>query len=163
MFDIGWPELVVIAVVALVVIGPKDLPKALFTVGKWVRKARLMARDFQGHIDEMMREAELDDLRKQAQQVRNFNVQDQISKAVDPDNVIGGALSVDEFADAPRPFEDPAAKPRPSTPLPPTDSPAGTPAQVPPPAATHATVVPTPPAAIPPSQPAPAAKPEERA
>ncbi|HYC04696.1 MAG TPA: Sec-independent protein translocase protein TatB [Azospirillaceae bacterium] len=159
MFDIGWPELVVIAVVALVVIGPKDLPKALYSVGKWVRKARLMARDFQGHIDEMMREAELDDLRKQAQQVRNFNVQDQIAKAVDPDNFIGGALSVDEFSDAPRPFEDPAAKPRPSTPLPPTD----TPAAVPPPAATHATVVPTPPV-TPTSQSAvPPAKPEERA
>ncbi|WP_255542793.1 Sec-independent protein translocase protein TatB [Azospirillum sp. INR13] len=66
MFDIAWSELMVIAVIALVVIGPKDLPKAIFTLGKWVRKARGVAREFQTHIDDMMRETELDELRKEA-------------------------------------------------------------------------------------------------
>lgn len=85
MFDIGWSELMVIGVVALVVIGPKDLPQAIYTLGKWVRKARLVARDFQGHIDDMMREAELDDLRRQALKARDLHLGDAIDKAVDPD------------------------------------------------------------------------------
>ncbi len=46
MFDIGWQELFIVAVLALLVIGPKDLPRALRAMGKWVRKARSLARDF---------------------------------------------------------------------------------------------------------------------
>jgi sec-independent protein translocase protein TatB len=67
MFDIGWTELLVIGVVALVVIGPKDLPIAIKAVGKWVGKARQAAREFQDTFDEMVREAELDQARKQMQ------------------------------------------------------------------------------------------------
>ncbi|MCC7045765.1 MAG: twin-arginine translocase subunit TatB [Alphaproteobacteria bacterium] len=71
MFDIGWSELAVIAAVAIVVIGPKDLPLALKTVGQWVAKARSLAREFQGSVDEMIREAEraaeLDKLKKEVQ------------------------------------------------------------------------------------------------
>lgn len=86
MFDIGWSELMVIGVVALVVIGPKDLPGAIYALGKWVRKARLMARDFQGHLDDMMREAELNDLRQQALKARDsMNFGNVIDKTVDPD------------------------------------------------------------------------------
>lgn len=85
MFDIGWSELMVIGVVALVVIGPKDLPNAIYTLGKWVRKARLVARDFQGHLDDMMREAELNDLRQQALKARDMHLGNVIDKAVDPD------------------------------------------------------------------------------
>lgn len=58
MFDIGWSELLVIGVVAIIAIGPKDLPLALKTVGQWVAKARTLAREFQGSLDEMIREAE---------------------------------------------------------------------------------------------------------
>ena len=94
MFDIGWSEILVIAVVALVVIGPKDLPQAIYAVGKWVRKARLVARDFQGHIDEMMREAELDDLRKQALKARDLNIKAMVEDQLDPKGELKAAFEV---------------------------------------------------------------------
>jgi sec-independent protein translocase protein TatB len=64
MFDIGYSELLVIAVVALIVIGPKDLPNVMRTVGGWVGRARGMARHFRSGIDTMMREAELAEMEK---------------------------------------------------------------------------------------------------
>jgi sec-independent protein translocase protein TatB len=67
MFDIGWTELVVIAVVAIVVIGPKDLPRAMRTVGQFTGKLKRMAREFQGQFNEALREAELDDVKKSIQ------------------------------------------------------------------------------------------------
>lgn len=94
MFDIGWSELMLIAVVALVVIGPKDLPQAIYAVGKWVRKARLVARDFQGHLDEMMREAELDDLRKQALKARDLNLKQMVESQLDPKGELKSALEL---------------------------------------------------------------------
>jgi Tat protein translocase TatB subunit len=65
MFDLGWGELLVIAVVALVVIGPKDLPQAFRTLGQWAAKARALAREFQGHVDELMRETQVDDMKRE--------------------------------------------------------------------------------------------------
>jgi sec-independent protein translocase protein TatB len=65
MFDIGWSELVVIGVVALIAIGPKELPGVLRTAGHWVGKMRRMASDFQDQFREAMREAEVADLKKQ--------------------------------------------------------------------------------------------------
>lgn len=94
MFDIGWSELMVIALVALVVIGPKDLPQAIYAVGKWVRKARLVARDFQGHLDEMMREAELDDLRKQALKARDLNIKAMVENQIDPKGDLKAAFDL---------------------------------------------------------------------
>jgi sec-independent protein translocase protein TatB len=64
MFDIGWSELVVIAVVALIAIGPKELPGVLRMVGQWMGKARKMASEFQGQFNEAMREAEMADVKK---------------------------------------------------------------------------------------------------
>lgn len=93
MFDIGWPELFVVAIVALVVIGPKDLPRVLQTVGKWVRKARSLAREFQSSVDDMVRESELEDLRKQMQQARSLNLKDQIEKTVDPKGEMRDSLT----------------------------------------------------------------------
>jgi sec-independent protein translocase protein TatB len=72
MFDIGWGELVVIAVVALVVIGPKELPTVLRTIGEWMTKIRRMASEFQGQFHEAMREAELADLKKQVDSMTDF-------------------------------------------------------------------------------------------
>ena len=65
MFDIGWSELVVIGVVALIAIGPKELPGVLRSVGQWIGKIKRMASDFQGQFQEAMREAEVADLKKQ--------------------------------------------------------------------------------------------------
>jgi len=64
MFDIGWSELVVIAVVALIAIGPKELPGVLRMVGNYMGKIRRMASEFQGQFQEAMREAEIDQLKK---------------------------------------------------------------------------------------------------
>jgi sec-independent protein translocase protein TatB len=64
MFDIGWSELVVIAVVALIAIGPKELPGVLRAVGNYMGKIRRMASEFQGQFQEAMREAEVADLKK---------------------------------------------------------------------------------------------------
>ena len=69
MFDIAWSEFMLIGAVALVVIGPKDLPKAMRTVGQAVGKIRRMASEFQGQFNEAMREAELHDLKKQVEDV----------------------------------------------------------------------------------------------
>jgi sec-independent protein translocase protein TatB len=70
MFDIGWSEFVVIAVVALIAIGPKELPGVLRMVGQWMGKARRMAAEFQGQFQEAMREAEMADLKKSFDEVK---------------------------------------------------------------------------------------------
>jgi sec-independent protein translocase protein TatB len=69
MLDMSWGEIMVIGAVALIVIGPKDLPKALRTVGQMTSKVRRMAAEFQGQFNEAMREAELDEVKKQLQSV----------------------------------------------------------------------------------------------
>jgi sec-independent protein translocase protein TatB len=103
MFDIGWSELVVIAVVALIAIGPKELPAVLRTVGQWMRKARKMASEFQGQFQEAMREAEMADLKKSFDEVKEAatgfsggNVMTSLEKDV------GDALRID-------PLDKPAA------------------------------------------------------
>ncbi len=68
MFDIGWTEMAVIAVVAIIAIGPKDLPLALKTIGQWVARARSLAREFQNSVDDMIREAELDKVKKEVEE-----------------------------------------------------------------------------------------------
>jgi sec-independent protein translocase protein TatB len=70
MFDISWSEFAIIAVVALIAIGPKELPGVLRTVGQWMGKARKMAAEFQGQFQEAMREAEMADLKKSFDEVR---------------------------------------------------------------------------------------------
>ncbi|HET9174848.1 MAG TPA: Sec-independent protein translocase protein TatB [Pseudolabrys sp.] len=70
MFDIGWGELVVIGIVALIAIGPKELPTVLRTLGQYMAKIRRMAGDFQNQFQEAMREAELAELKKQAEDLK---------------------------------------------------------------------------------------------
>src|SRR5260221_13453019 len=84
LFDIGWPELMLIGVVALVVIGPKDLPRALRVAGFWVRKARTLSREFQGSIDQMIREAELEDVRQDLKKAAEFDLEREFRSTVDP-------------------------------------------------------------------------------
>jgi sec-independent protein translocase protein TatB len=87
MFDIGWSELLVIAVVALVAIGPKELPTVLRTLGQWMAKLRRMASEFQNQFHEAMREAEMADLKKEvdsltstAQSYANFDPVSEVRK-----------------------------------------------------------------------------------
>ncbi len=84
MFDIGWQELFVVAVLAIIVVGPKDMPRAIRTVTGWIRKAKSMARDFQNGMDNIVREAELEDIRKEAEKAAGFNIEDEIRKTIDP-------------------------------------------------------------------------------
>jgi sec-independent protein translocase protein TatB len=84
MFDIGWQELFIVTVLALIVIGPKDLPRAVRAMGKWVRKARTLARDFQGGLDDVMREAELDDLKKEMDSASALDIAGEIENTIDP-------------------------------------------------------------------------------
>jgi len=95
MFDIGWSEMAVIAIVALIVIGPKELPNALRSVAKWVKQARRLAREFQGGIDQIVREAELDDARKAVQSASTYNVRREIEKTIDPTGDLARAIDPD--------------------------------------------------------------------
>ena len=84
MFDLGWTEMLVIAVVAIVVIGPKELPRALRTAGQLMGKARGLARDFQRHIDDMVRESDLEDLRKKANSIKDYDPSSLLDDDEDP-------------------------------------------------------------------------------
>lgn len=103
MFDIGWSELVLIGVVALIAIGPKELPGVLRMVGQWMGKARKMAAEFQGQFQEAMREAEMADLKKSFDEVKEaatgFNPLTSLQKDV------SDALRVDALD---KPAETPA-------------------------------------------------------
>jgi sec-independent protein translocase protein TatB len=82
--DIGWIELLVIASLAIIVVGPKDLPKLMRTLGNWVGKARAMAREFQKSFDDIAREAELDELRAQVDALKQANPVEHVKHALDP-------------------------------------------------------------------------------
>ena len=84
MFDIGWSEMAVIALIALLVIGPKELPRTMKAVAHWMRKARSLTREFQSGIDDMVREAELEDAKKALDATRSGNLQRTLANAIDP-------------------------------------------------------------------------------
>ena len=84
MFDIGWTEMLVIAVVMIVVVGPKDLPRMLRTFGRTTAKLRSMAGDFQKQFNEALREAELEDVKKSVDELKNLNPASQIKKQLNP-------------------------------------------------------------------------------
>src|SRR5882724_5400556 len=149
MFDIGWSELLVIGIVALIAIGPKELPGALRTLGQWMGKLRRMASEFQGQFHEAMREAELADLKKQvdemttqAQGYANFDpvgevrkefesTQQQVESAISGEppadmsssTAVAAAPAITPSADTPG-VEAPAAE-TPSLPAPSTAAPSG--------------------------------------
>lgn len=152
MFDIAWSEFALIGLVALIVIGPKDLPAALYTAGKWMRKARLLARDFQSHIDDMVREAELEELRRQAAKATDFSLKAEVGKLVDPDQTLLSSLS-DPIADTRAALSGAAADPVPApVPAPVPSAPEAVPVEAasiaPPPGE------PVPPVSVPPASPA---------
>ena len=73
-----------IALVALIVIGPKELPQAMRSATKWIRKARSLAREFQSGVDDMVREADMEDARKAIQDAKNFDVDTALEQTIDP-------------------------------------------------------------------------------
>src|SRR5271170_1772519 len=117
MFDFAWSELMLIAVVALVFIPPKDLPRAMRTVGFWVRKARSIAHEFQGSLEQMVREAELDDVRKEIEKATSINFDEEVARTVDPKGELHAALNdpllTDPMAEAPALAAPPTPEPEP--------------------------------------------------
>ena len=89
MLDIGFPELLVIAVVLILVVGPKDLPPMLRAFGKTVKKYRGMATDFKNQFNEALEESELDELRQAASDVKNMNPMNKLKDAVSPLTEVG--------------------------------------------------------------------------
>jgi len=83
-FDIGWPEFLLIGVVALVVIGPKDLPAALRVAGYWVRKARSLSREFHSSVEQMMREVELHEVQSELRKATEIDLDRDFNKIMDP-------------------------------------------------------------------------------
>ncbi len=132
MFDISWTELLVIAVVALIAIGPKELPRVLYEAGKWARRARMMAGEFQRHFTDLMHEAELEELRKQAQAARNISGAKTLADIVDPDGSIRQSFDASTLGaeghggsppeEAHETVELPAPEPVTKAPTPPSDS-----------------------------------------
>ena len=112
MFGIDSPELLVIAIVALVVIGPKELPGLLRTWGKWMAQMRGMASEFRGHVDEMVRQSELDEVKKQLEGSPGLDLQ-----SLDPTQQIkqhiqeGMAEGEKAFNEAKSTFDNPLAEP----------------------------------------------------
>jgi len=88
MFGFSWAEICLILAVALIAIGPKDLPVAIRTVTGLMKKARGMAAEFQGHVDEMMREANLSDVKTEIGKLRRFDFKSEAEKFVDPDGAL---------------------------------------------------------------------------
>ncbi|AIC27029.1 Sec-independent protein translocase protein TatB [Rhizobium etli bv. phaseoli str. IE4803] len=95
MFDIGWTELLVIAVVLIVVVGPKDLPPMLRAFGKMTQRARKVAGDFRAQFDEALREAELDDVRQTIGDAQKLNPVNSLREAMNPLRQMGNEIKAD--------------------------------------------------------------------
>ncbi len=94
MFDIGWTEMAVIALVVIIFIGPKELPGVLRTLGQWVSKARAMAREFQDGLEDMARETGLDEAKREIESATG-DIGGMIDKSIDPGAELKGAFAPD--------------------------------------------------------------------
>ncbi|MBI1329864.1 MAG: twin-arginine translocase subunit TatB [Alphaproteobacteria bacterium] len=130
MFDIGWSELLVVLVVALVVVGPKDLPRLARMAGQWMARARAMADQFRKSFDEMARQAELEELRSEIQALRSQKPMAELERRLDapsmgsilppeptkpviadPDPEIHPPTDIPAEAETPEPVFEPGDKP----------------------------------------------------
>ena len=135
MFDIGWGELVVIGIVALIAIGPKELPTVLRTLGQYMGKIRRMAADFQGQFQEAMREAEMAELKKQAEDLKSSvsdiasfdpmaSTQKEVERALEvPELEKPLTAAAETPSEAPAALPEPAQQPEVNVPLPEPPSP----------------------------------------
>ena len=117
MFDIGWSELLVIAVVAILVVGPKDLPRLMRSFGHYAGKLRRAASDFQRQFEEAMRESEVDEVRKAIESVRDQTPSLDLKAPIDKPMMLPKAQAVPTTPPSPAPaaVSTPAveAKPKP--------------------------------------------------
>ena len=113
MFDLSWTEIALLVIVALVCIGPKDLPVAMRTLSRAIKGIRRLGAEFQQHIDEMVKEADLSEARDQLREIRQFSPREQLRRAIDPDR------SLDRQMDFGRQDGLPVAPPPPPPPPPP--------------------------------------------
>jgi sec-independent protein translocase protein TatB len=165
MLGLDWTELALIAVVAVVVIGPKDLPDAVRGIAKGIQKLRRMAGEFQSQLDEVVREAKLEDVRSQINEIRNFDFRSAVEKHVDGDGSLRKTFNEDPIGnplkdafDTTPPEHGATVTPPPAPPL--GDTAAAAPAEFGPPAPQAAPPAFVPPAFIPPADaPAPAEAP----
>ncbi|WP_431322118.1 Sec-independent protein translocase protein TatB [Rhizobium sp. YTU87027] len=95
MFDIGWTELLVIAVVLIVVVGPKDLPPMLRAFGKMTQRARKVAGEFRAQFDEALREADLDEVRQTLTDAQKLNPVNSLREAMNPLRQMGNEIKAD--------------------------------------------------------------------
>jgi sec-independent protein translocase protein TatB len=169
MFDFAWSEIVLIGVVALIAIGPKDLPVAMRAAARVVKKARAMAAEFQTHVDDMLRDADLREMRDNINQLRSLNLRSQMEQAMDPDGALRRSFAANPLA--PRPAEasdatqiDDRADHAIAPPFSPSAGSLGpAPAFIPPEAAAAAAPAPIPPVPVPAAPAPPAFVPPEQA
>ncbi|WP_225773319.1 Sec-independent protein translocase protein TatB [Inquilinus sp. Marseille-Q2685] len=172
MFGFDWSELMIIVVVALIVLGPKDLPRALYQLGKWTRHARRITSEFQRHVDDIVRQAELEEVRKTVQDAaKTMDVRGQVAEHVN--TVLDPVRDIKQAFDKAAPGATPRAEPDRAAPNGAAAPPAAEPRRVegpqpvegPKPAEPEAPAEPAPaavpasPAAVPVAAPAPAAAP----
>ena len=117
MLDVGWTELVVIAVVLIIVVGPKDLPPMLRTFGRMMTKMRGMANDFRQQFDEALKEADLDDVRQTLSDAQKLNPANTLREAMNPLRQMGNEIKAD-LQKATTPDAKPEAAPEPAVPEP---------------------------------------------
>jgi sec-independent protein translocase protein TatB len=142
MLDFSWSEIMVIGVVALVLIGPKDMPVAIRAITRVVKRMRRMAGEFQGHVDEMMRDAEMGEVSDTLRSLRGMNLKSALNKVVDGDGTIRRAFA-DPLVQHPVPPVMTARAPVRAEPVDGGEPPAGPPpAFIPPAVAAPAVAVP---------------------
>jgi sec-independent protein translocase protein TatB len=129
MFGLSWSEILIIGVVALVLIGPNDLPRAMKTAARWMSAGRKLAREFQSHVDDLVREAELDELREKARKLATQPLSSHLETMVDPDREIAQSLTQSEVYQAMMTGQvsPPAAEPAAETVIPPPSEPPAAP------------------------------------
>ena len=111
LFDFGWSEILLIGVVALVVIGPKDMPKALRVAGYWMRRARALSQEFHNSVEEVMREAELDEMRQELKKATELDLDAEFERRIEPDGSLAGHLEPPQLPEYPPPaYETEAAE-----------------------------------------------------
>ena len=108
MFDIAWSELLVIIVVALIVVGPKDLPRLMRTAGQWAGRARAMADQFRRSFDDIARQSELDELRAEVNKLQQSPMAE-IESAMYPETPFNLNSSIDDISVTPPTVEPPPA------------------------------------------------------